>query len=289
MNKLQEFAEQAKKAEEEFAALHQTEEPSTPEEAPTESTPEPTAVQPEPEAKPEVTQEEKYKAAVKAMNEAQRKAAEATKEREEFLKRQQEMEAKLNEALEQLSKRPEPEAQDDLETDMPEVARLAELKAKRVLSPLEQKMSQIETQLKALEEMRKQQETELNAKSMLTEIRNAHPDYDDVVNSDEMVAWINNEAPPVYKAIFDGAIKFTAKDAIAVLNAYKSTTTPTPAQKPTPSAAEIAAPIKTNTLIASKPQTSKPITAKELDWFMHNSHKLNATELAEWDARLSST
>ena len=287
MNKLQEFAEAAKKAEEEFAALNQAEEPaSTPEPEP-EPTPEPTA-EPAPEEQPNA-QEDKYKAAVKAMNEAQRKAAEASKREEEFVKRQQEMEAKLNEALEKLSKRPEPEeAQDELETDMPEVARLAELKAKRVLSPLEQKMSAIEAQLKALEEVRKQQETELNAKSMLSEIRKAHPDYDQVVNSDEMVAWINNDAPPIYKAIFDGSVNFTARDAIAVLNAYKSTTTPTPA-KPTPSAAEFAAPIKNNPNIASKPQTGKPLTAKELDWFMHNSHKLNQTELAEWDARLSST
>ena len=41
MNKLQEFAEAAKKAEEEFAALHQPEEPTSTTEPEPEPTPEP--------------------------------------------------------------------------------------------------------------------------------------------------------------------------------------------------------------------------------------------------------
>ena len=294
MSKVQEFAEAAKKAEEEFASQFQGEETSTPSETVVnetqpnaESVPE---AQPPVESKPSVD-EEKYKAAVKAMNEAQRKAAEATKREEEFLKRQQETEARLQEVMEELSRRKQEAEQDDpddLESDMPEVARLAESKARKYVTPLEKKLDEMGKQLQAWEDYRKQQDAETRAQSMLKEIKDVHPDYDQVVNSDEMVNWINNDAPPIYKQIFDGSVTFTAKDAIAVLDAYKHTTTPTKA-KATPSAAEIAAPVRVNTPISNKPQVDAPITAKEIDWFMHNSHKLSSSELAEWDRRLSAT
>ena len=124
---------------------------------------------------------------------------------------------------------------------------------------------------------------------MLEEIKTVHPDYDELVNSESMQNWINNEAPPIYKSIFDGTIQFQTKDAIAVLNAFKSTTTLKKAQgTTTPSAAEIAAPVRTNPNIQPKLTPDRELTAKDYDYFMHNSHRMKPEELAEWDRRLNS-
>jgi len=169
---------------------------------------------------------------------------------------------------------------------MPDVAKLAERKAKRLVAPLEKRFEEMEKRLKAEEASRIRMESDSRAKAMLTEIKSVHPDYDQVVNSEEMTNWINSEAPPIYKQIFDGSIPFQPKDAIAVLNAFKQTTTPK-AKGNTVSAAEVAAPVKTNPTINPKTAVKTLPTEKEMNWFMHNSHKLSSAELAEWDERLN--
>ena len=258
--------------------------PETTQEAPNEPDPTPAYAE-----EMKVVDESKYKAAVKAMNEAQRKAAEAVKREEEFQKREAELEAKLKELSAPKPPQRVEEPEDDLETDLPEVVKIAERKARRAIAPLEEQVAELRKALKEERESRSRAAAEDASAKMLTQIKTAHPDYDDVIQSDEMVAWINNEAPPIYKAIYEGSIPFQARDAIAVLDAYKHTLTPVTAKasKTSPSAAEIAAPVRTNTQIAPKANVTEPPTAKEMDWFMHNSHKLSQAELAEWDRRLS--
>jgi len=307
MSKIEDFQKVAEEEERKFREMFQSPEeseaeepveepstvkPETPAEPVAEPTPETTTpTEPAPVEEPKVVDESKYKAAVKAMNEAQRKAAEAAKREEELAKREAELEARLRD----LTAPPKPtkveEPEDDLETDLPEVARIAERKARKALTPYEQRLEQLEKMLKEERESRLHMAQEDERLKMLTQIKTAHPDYDELVNSDEMVAWVNNDAPPIYRAIFEGSIPFQARDAIAVLDAYKTTLTPTKPQaqvsRTVPSAAEIAAPVKTNTQIATKMNVDEPPTPKELDWFMHNSHKLSAEELAKWDRRLS--
>lgn len=293
-DKLKDFEQAAKKAEEEFLALTKPSEPAPSEPVATEP---PTATEPpvpptEPPAEPAqpTFNEEEYKKQVKAMNAAQKAASEAEKRLKEFEERSKAEEERYNQILEkarQASATPAYEPEDELESDMPEVAKLAERKAKGLLSPLEQKLQELESRLKAREEFQQKLDAETQAKTMLNEIKSAHPDYDEVVNSDEMVAWVNNQAPPMYKRIFDGSVQFDAKDAIEVINAYKRTTTPTQRAQTSPSAAEIAAPVKNNPQIATKLQSENPPTAKELEWFMHNSHRLKPEEVVEWDRRIA--
>lgn len=294
-NKAQEFEEAAKKAEEEFMAQYQEAQPESDrveETTVTESpTPEPEAVDtvPTPEPAQSLVDEEKYKAAVKAMNEAQRQAAEAKKREEEFTKKQSELEAQLQEALNAAkAAKTQPEPEYDWEADMPEVAKIAEAKANRVQAALDARLAEIAARVDKFEEMRKAQEAEAFSKRLLEEVTAVHPDYQQVVNSDEMVAWINNEAPPIYQALFAGTVPITAKDAIAVVNAFKSTLAPSrQATTGTPSPAEVAAPVKAVPSINTKSQQEKVPTEKEMEWFMHNAHKLSASELADWDRRLS--
>jgi hypothetical protein len=288
-NKLAEFEEEAKKAEAEFNDIYKTaDEPAKSEEV----KPEEPKVETPPEPAPPVEDwEKKYKDSLKGMNEAQRKAADLEKD---SAKKQADLEAKLNEALErarqiQEATKVQPVVEeDDLESDMPEVAKIAKKYASKAQKELEARFDEINKRLKAEEESRTRIENDRTARRMVEDIKAVHPDYDQMVNSDEMIHWINNEAPPMYKAIFEGAIPFHAKDAITVLTAYKSTTTPKPKESAaTPSAAEVAAPVKTNTPISTRLKTDAPLTMKDMDWFMHNSHKLKPEELAEWDKRLN--
>ena len=296
-NKLADFEEKAKQAEAEFNEVYKAEEDRViipaetkpdgpaPEEAKVDTPADPAPVAED--------WEKKYKDSLKGMNEAQRKAAEVAKAKEEAEKKTVDLEAKLTEALErarliQEAAKAQPVAEeDDLESDMPEVAKIANKYANKAKKELEARFAEIDKRLKAEEENRTRAENDRTAQRMVAEIKSAHPDYDQMVNSDEMIHWINNDAPPIYKAIFEGAIPFQAKDAITVLDAYKSTTTPKPKAPATPSAAEVAAPVKTNTPISTRLKTDAPLTMKDMDYFMHNSHKMKPEELAEWDRRLN--
>ena len=295
-NKLAEFEEEVKKSEAEFAEFYKDkageeapkpEEPKEPEEAKTEEVPA------EPPPPPVEDWEKKYKDSLKGMNEAQRKASDEAKAKLELERKALELEAKLNEALErarhiQESAKPVAVEEDDLESDMPEVAKIAKKYASKASKELDAKLEAINQRLKANEENQKRLDNDRTARQMVQEIKSAHPDYDQMVNSDEMIHWINNEAPPIYKQIFDGAIPFQAKDAITVLDAYKTHTTPKPkASVTTPSPAEVAAPVKTNTPISSRFKTDAPLTEKDYEWYMHNSHKLTPEEHTEWDRRMS--
>lgn len=294
-NKQQEFAEAAEKAEKEFLAQFQPDESEAEPEKVTEPDSNPVAEAeptPEPEPEPPQIDEEKYKAHVKAMNAAQRKVAELAKREEELNKRLEEQEAKLKEALEAAKARQQeprqPDPEDEWEADMPEVTKIAQRKAAEIEKKMQARLDAMEASLKAQEEFRQKIDAEASARKLREDIAAAHPDYDKHTSSEEMVAWINNEAPPIYKAIFEGSIPFTAKDAIAVLNAYKSTLAPTQqASKQSPSAADVGTSVKSNPNISTKNAAEKPVTEKEMEWFMHNSHKLKPEELAEWDRRLS--
>lgn len=290
-NKLKEFEEAAKKAEEEFVAANtqpvdETKtEPQNNGPAP-EPAPEP---QPEPSPEPAPDPDKKYKDMLKGMNEAQRKAAEAVKAKEETDKRLADLEKQYAEILEQAKKaqasaKAQPAEDPDIEalfSDLPDVAKIAKIEAERARKAVEPEIAELRKMLQEEREARAKSEKAESGRQMYQEITKAHPDYDEVVNSDEMVHWINNEAPPIYKAIFEGAVPVTAKDAIAVINAFKQTTTPTPKAAPNrPSAAEVAAPVKAPTPIATKPRTEEPMTEAEIETAMKNIHRMSQPEIA---------
>lgn len=310
MSKLKKFQEEAAKAEQEYLTqftdpVEETKDvkPEVPaEEQPTETTEvkadtdgaKTEEVAPEPTTEPSEF-EKKYKDSLKGMNEAQRKAAESAKIAEDAQKRSQELEARLNEFLENAKKaqsttkaEPVEEELDDLERDLPEVSKIARKNADRVQRALEQKLAELEKWKVTQEERVRAAEQESLARSIYSEVSKVHPDYEQVVGSDEMVAWINNEAPPIYKAIFEGTVPSTAKDRILVLDAFKHTTTPTKkvVTASTPGAAEVAAPVKTNTPISTKPKSEEPLSEKDLDYFMHNSQRMSQEELAKWNTRI---
>ena len=298
-DKLREFEEAAKKAEEEFLAVNpqtviETKSEEQNQDQPTpEPEPEP---QPTPEPVPAEDPEKKYKDLLKGMNEAQRKAAEAAKAKEETDKRLAELEKSYQEILEKAKKEKEstkvspvedPEFE-SLLADLPDVARIARVEAERARKAVEPEIAELRKMLQEERDARAKSEKAESGRQMYQEIVKAHPDYDEVVNSDEMVHWVNNEAPPIFKAIFEGTVPATAKDAITVLNAFKQTTTPT--QKAPvvnrPGAAEVAAPVKAPTPIATKPRTDEGMSEAEIETAMKNIHRMSPAEIAALEKRV---
>lgn len=295
-NKLKDFQEAAKKAEEEFLAA-QAGDGNTPEPKPE---PDP---KPEPEPSPDPAPEpepddvhKKLKDMLKGMNEAQRKAAEAEKAKSETEKRLAELEKQYTEILDKAKKEKESAkakpADDDPDLDslfeeLPDVAKIARAAAKRERETLAPEIAELRQMLQEERDARAKSEKASSGRQIYDDIVKVHPDYDSLVNSDEMTYWINNEAPPIFKAIFEGSVPVTAKDAITVLNAFKQTTTPTPkAGKDKPSPAEVAAPVKTNTPIVPRSRADDEMSPAEIESAMKNIHRMSPEEVAELNRRI---
>lgn len=283
MSQLKKFQEAAEQAERDLLAANPPEPEPVPEPPIEEAKPEP-----EPEPIPAVD-DEKYKAAVRAMNEAQRKAAEAAKREEEFTKEKQALEAKLQEALERAQKaaeKPQPvdEEEDELERDLPEVTKIAKRAAEKAKLELQKELADLKKWRSEQEERFKTSEQEVLARAIASEVKTAHPDYEQVVASEEMVAWVNNEAPPIYKAIFEGTVPSTGKDRILVLDAFKATRPAPKKDSATPS--DTKAPVKDSPAIQTKTQTKKLPTEAEMIAFSRNIHRMTPEQIAEFEARL---
>lgn len=300
--KMKEFDDAAQKAEEEFLAANtqdvhsetkpdeQIQEPVQPEPAPEQeqpSTPEPT---PEPEP------DKKYKDLLKGMNEAQRKAAEASKAKEETEKRLADLEKSYQEILEKAKKEKESTKVypvDDPEIsalfdDLPDVARIARIEAERARKSFEPEIAELRKMLQDERDARSKSEKDESGRKMYQDIQKAHPDYDEVVNSEEMIHWINNQAPPIFKAIFEGAVPTTAIDAITVLDAFKLASKPK-TNAPVanrPGAAEVAAPVKTSTPITTKAHTDEGMDEVEIEKAMKNIHRMSPEEIAVLEKRI---
>lgn len=290
LKKFQEAAEQMEKDLLEAASAEPEQEPSEetklesepPQESPTEQKP--------------VFDEEEYKKQVKAMNAAQQAAADAEKRKAEAEKllaeiseRREAEEKRTQELLERAKKaaeaaKPVDEEEDELERDLPEVTKIAKRAAEKAKLELQKKIDEFDKWRAQQEERSKLTEQEALARAIASEVKTAHPDYEQVVASEEMVAWVNNDAPPIYKAIFEGSVPSTAKDRILVLDAFKSTR-PAPKQgSNTPS--DVKAPVKDSPSINTKTQVKKLPTESEMIEFSRNIHKMTPEQIAAFEARL---
>lgn len=236
-------------------------------------------------AKP-IVDEDKYKASVKAMNEAQREAANLRKQQEQIAKEKDELQQKLDDFIRQSKQRPVEAPDDDLEIDMPEVAKIAERKALQAERRLEEKLAEINKWKEDFTRTQLEREAESSKTRFRQSVLAAHPDFDEVVNSDEMVAWVNNEAPPIFKSIYDGSVPFSERDVIAVVSQFKQAHAPKAQAHSKPNAADIAAPVRTSPVISTNAEEDRPITEAELNDFMHNAQRKTPAEMDDFNRRL---
>lgn len=207
--------------------------------------------------------EHRYKSAVKAMNEAQRKAADREKEIARIEKEKDELISQLQrtpiynpvQPLEDTSVTNLDQALSEWELELPDTTKIVKTATEAVRKDLsrmfQEKFSTVEHQL---EEQKK--EKELIKMQEIVRLRDervkkVHPDYDDIRFSDDFKSWIYGDAPSIYKAVYEGTVSFDDRDASKVIEDFKLFKGPTgksTSPKPKPGAAEVS--VKTQSAVS---------------------------------------
>ncbi len=281
MSKREEIANKVKELESQLFDEQGNLKVETPTEEPA---PEPEAVETEPAPPEPVVEEKKYKDAVKAMNEAQREAAELRKAQKAQEERQAELEKRLNEILAQKVEPPKPEPEDELESDLPDVVKIAEKKARKVRDEVLSQLEEIKRRQEALEKVRQEEADKQAGLTIIQEVTKRHPDYHEVVNSDGLRGWLESEAPPIYRSIYEGKVPATAADISAVLDHYKSTLAPPKVVADKPS--DKKAPVNTPPTPSTKPNKPAPPTTDEIIEFQNRGHHWSKEKRDDFNARL---
>jgi hypothetical protein len=208
-----------------------------PSETPKEANPTSTEVSPTSEVSGEelFIPEKQYKSAVKAMNDAQRKAAEAEKllrqqadEHERFKLELQQIKSKMQSDFEmsQHSSSIIDESVKDYEDELPDTVAIAKRAAQAAKQELNELFSK---KLSSVEEEIKRQKEEAEMFKFMEQIRlrdervkSVHPDYDDIRLSDEFKTWVYSDAPSLYRAVYEGTVNFDDRDATKIMDDYKS-------------------------------------------------------------------
>jgi len=227
------------------------------------------------ESKPPVAVEEEtfvpekqYRSAVKAMNEAQRTAAEIRRQRDEEAAQKENLLKELERLNSQkVSKKVEVEESDSYfdkllgEDNQSTDSVISDEKT----SLLEKKLLSVEEQLQAQKEERELIKAQEQIRLRDERIKKHHTDYDDIRFSDDFKAWIYGDAPSLYKQVYEGTVNFDDTDAIKVISDYKTFKTPAAkSSKPKVGAAEVG--VKNNPSVVSEmaTQTEPEFTADDI-------------------------
>jgi hypothetical protein len=178
--------------------------------------------------------EKQYKSAVKAMNDAQRKAAEAEKLLREQSEQNQKFQAELQQIKSQLESETNKTEEDTSYLDsilqpyaeeLPDTTEVVRRATKAVKDEIDRNFRQ---KLMTVEQQIQQQKEEAEKIKFLERIRlrdeqvkKVHSDYDEIRMSDEFKSWIYGDAPSIYRAVYEGTIDFDEKDAEKVISDYK--------------------------------------------------------------------
>lgn len=224
--------------------------------------------------------EKQYKSAVKAMNEAQRKAAESerllmqqAKENEKFKAELEAIKQQMNQPAQETGASLVSQALDKWKEEYPDTVNINLETANAVKQEVKQL---IDSRLYSVEEQLKNSRAEQEHFKLLEQIRirdekvkQHHSDYDDVRLSDDFKTWVYGEAPSIYQGVYEGTIPFNDRDAVKIMNDFKAYKSSVDSNKPVvsrpkPSAAEVSP--KINAAVSSDMgQTNEPdFTAEDL-------------------------
>lgn len=230
--------------------------------------------------------ESKYKSAVKAMNAAQKERAEYEKTLKDILEQNESIKRELESLKNQKQEVSNKDAYDlselfnnnedevsDWETEFPKTAKIAEKKALLVRDELSNKFKTVEDQLNTLKAELDESKIRKQINERDEQIKQVHPDFDDVRLSDEFKTWIYGSAPSIYKGVYEGTIPFDVSDVIKVFDDYKATTSAKKTTVPT-SAKKVASaemPVKTSPSVSANMQLGNDEDFTEIDFMKLSS------------------
>lgn len=235
--------------------------------------------------------EKQYKSAVKAMNEAQRKAADA----ERLLKQQTEEHEKFKQellAIKQQRVQGEPEVEkvssidqalmkwQEEYPDTVNINRAASNAVKKELeSMIQNKFASVDEQLNIARQEQEKVKFLEQVRLRDERVKAVHTDYDDVRLSDDFKTWIYGEAPSIYQGVYEGNISFDDKDAVKIIGDFKSYKKSLEPSKPTfvspkPGSAEVA--VKTSASVGPDMglETESDFTADDVAKLPYIIHRI---------------
>jgi hypothetical protein len=224
--------------------------------------------------------EKQYKSAVKAMNEAQRKAADADRLLKQQAEEHERFKAELQAIKQQMSQPAQVnnvslvnQALERWKEEYPDTVSMNLETANAVKQEVEQlinsRLSTVEQQIKSSREEQERFKALEQIRLRDERIKQHHNDYDDVRLSDDFKTWIYGEAPSIYQGVYEGTIPFNDRDAVKIIDDFKAYKGSVDSNKPVvsrpkPSAAEVSP--KINAAVSSDMgQTNEPeFTAEDL-------------------------
>ena len=209
--------------------------------------------------------EKQYRSAVKAMNDAQRKAADAEKllkqqvaEHERFKIELEAIKQQVNQPLREDSVSLVDQALEKWKDEYPDTVNMNLQTANAVKQEVQQMM---DSRFFGVEEQLKKSRAEQEHFKVLEQVRlrdekikQHHNDYDDVRLSDDFKTWVYGEAPSMYQGVYEGTIPFDDRDAVKIVSDFKAYKGSADLNKPVvsrpkPSAAEVSP--KINSAVSS--------------------------------------
>lgn len=181
------------------------------------------------EAAPQVQEPDeltKLKAELEAEREKLRRATGSISGYERHLQTERAERAKLEQALAQLTSKPNTQEQQDandeslayLKENFPELSTALEKVIETKLKGLDQRFTQVDARIsEAVAPIAQKFEAESTARELDT-LGKAHPDWQQVVNSQDFGGWLAGQPAPV-QSLMDSPI---ASDAVWLLNQYKN-------------------------------------------------------------------
>ena len=212
----------------------------------------------------ELVSKKQYKSAVKAMNEAQRQKAEYERlsmdREQEHLRIKAELEAFKRQNLAPKEDTTDTELDQTLSewNDLPDTQSMVKQGAKVVINRVNEKVSAVEQEIFDLKKTLEDSKIQVLVAERDKKIKEVHSDYDDVRLSDEFKAWIYSDAPSMYKKVYEGAVSFDEKDAISIVDSFKSFVSPKSTKKnPASKVGSAEVSVKTSPAVASDMGSSK--------------------------------
>jgi len=209
--------------------------------------------------------EKQYKAAVKAMNDAQRKAADAEKllnqqnvEHERFKAELQAIKQQMNQPTQVNNTSLVSQALERWKEEYPDTVNInletANAVKQEVQQMIDSRLYSVESQLKTSREEQEHFKILEQVRLRDEKIKQHHNDYDDVRLSDDFKTWVYGEAPSIYQGVYEGTIPFNDRDAVKIMDDFKTYKGSVGSNKPVvsrpkPSAAEVSP--KINSAVSS--------------------------------------
>jgi len=233
--------------------------------------------------------EKQYKSAVKAMNDAQRKAADSERQLKERAEENERFKLELQRIKSQVESGVEANSSDDNYLDkvlapyadeLPETTQIIKQATRAVRDEMSrafnEKLMTVDQRINVQQEEAQRIKVLEGIRLRDERVRLQHKDYDEIRFSDEFKTWIYGEAPSMYRAVYEGTVSFDDKDASKVIDDFKKFAMPTKEEVKRPKIGSAEVGVKTPSSVVPEMGTSNEteFTSEDMQKLPYMIHRI---------------